>query len=73
MQVFKYGMAVMLVEMLVLLMVSTAFFQMNLSEYVDEIVQMTTAPLSGMGVEGGIGGQFLGGELDTQLPCLLCV
>ena len=40
---------------------------MNLSEYVDEIVQMTTAPLSGMGVEGGIGGQFLGGELDTQL------
>ncbi|MCM3262054.1 YybS family protein [Paenibacillus lautus] len=67
MQVLKYGMAVMLVELLVLLMISTAFFQLNLSEYVDEIVKMTTAPLTEMGVEGGLGGQFLGTELDTQL------
>ena len=67
MQVLKYGMAVMLVEMLLLLMISTAFFQLNLSEYVDEIVKMTTAPLTEMGVEGGLGGQFLGTELDTQL------
>lgn len=64
MQVLKYGMTVMLVEMLILLMINTAFFQMNLSDYVDDIVQMATTPL---GVEGTLGGQLLGTEIDTEL------
>ncbi|MGM1045791.1 Uncharacterized conserved protein YybS, DUF2232 family [Paenibacillus uliginis N3/975] len=58
MRVLKYGMAAMLLEMLLLLMIGTAFFQLNLSEYVDEIVQVTTAPLEQMGVNGGLAGQM---------------
>ncbi|GAB6927945.1 YybS family protein [Paenibacillus sp. JCM 10914] len=67
MQVLKYGIATMLAEMLLLLLISTAFFQLNLSDYVDEIVQITTAPLIEMGIENGVGGQLLGTEIDTQL------
>jgi len=67
MQVLKFGVATMLVELLLLLMISTAFFQMDLSAYVDEIVKMTTAPLTEIGVEGNFGGQLVGPEIDTQL------
>ncbi|MEK3732842.1 DUF2232 domain-containing protein [Paenibacillus sp. FSL M8-0334] len=64
MQVLKYGIAVLLLEMLVLLMVSTTFFELSLSRYVDEIVQMTTAPLTEMGVNSSLGSQFWT-EADT--------
>lgn len=53
MRVLKFGMAAMLIQLLVLLVIGTAFFQLNLSQYVDEIVKMTTTPLKEMGVNGG--------------------
>lgn len=59
MRVLKYGIASILIEMLLLLVVGTAFFQIDLSEYVDQIVQMTTSPLEQMGVDSGMTGQFV--------------
>lgn len=59
MRVLKYGMSAFLLEMLLLLMIGTAFFQLNLSEYVDEIVKITTTPLQEMGVNSGIAGQII--------------
>lgn len=53
MRVLKFGMAAMLIQLLLLLVIGTAFFQLNLSQYVDEIVKMTTTPLKEMGVNGG--------------------
>lgn len=66
MRVLKYGMAAMLVEMLLLLMIGTAFFQLNLAEYVDEIVQITTAPLEQMGVNSGMAGQMVWTQEHTD-------
>ncbi|WP_054958318.1 DUF2232 domain-containing protein [Paenibacillus dakarensis] len=59
MRVLKMGMSTFLLEMLLLLMIGTAFFQLNLSTYVDEIVKLTTAPLEQMGLDSGIAGQMV--------------
>ncbi|MFC7678938.1 DUF2232 domain-containing protein [Paenibacillus sp. GCM10028914] len=59
MRVLKFGISAILLEMLLLLMIGTAFFQLNLSEYIDEIVKITTAPLEEMGVNSGLAGQIV--------------
>ncbi|WP_343045021.1 DUF2232 domain-containing protein [Paenibacillus lemnae] len=56
MKVLRFGMSALLAELLILLVVATAFFQLNLNEYVDEIVKITTDPLREMGVSGGFTG-----------------
>ncbi|KKO54382.1 DUF2232 domain-containing protein [Paenibacillus sp. DMB20] len=67
MRVLKFGMATMLIELLLLLMIGTAFFQLNLGQYVDEIVQVTTAPLKEMGVNGGLAGKMTWTQEQTDV------
>ncbi|WP_347880745.1 DUF2232 domain-containing protein [Paenibacillus sp. F411] len=56
MKVLRYGLAALLLELVLLLVVGTAFFQLDVNQYVDEIVTMTTQPLEDMGSSGALTG-----------------
>lgn len=77
MRVLKYGISALLLEMLLLLLIGTAFFQLDLSGYVNEIARLSLAPIEDVFANSGIAGQMsitpemLGERIMQMIPLAL--